>query len=361
MLKSLIFIFSLVVFISCGVEEDEIINDSDGTTSDIEQNDTDNIGAEDYDTSNDDQTDTEKPDVDHGLFCYSGGAVLYEGDQQFKMCPGDFNRVQKQICTNGNWKDEGDCILNYAVITDSWFKMGCDPKIEGTCEEDNVPVHEPRLSEYSIDKFEVTVERFEQCIAAKACTNEDTEKLHYRTSTDTYSCNLGNDERKNHPANCITWYGAEAFCKWAGMRLPTEAEWEKAARSGNVQIYPWGNEPEPDCDYAIMKTVSNGCGFNVTFPVGTLAKGISPFGLFNMAGNVSEYVSDWYDPTFYSSANAEDRDVAGPAEPGKDQFKVCRGGSYIYGENRTRTSFRSGCKMDDPAIDFGFRCAADRK
>lgn len=352
------FILTLAL-ISCGVDDSDTVNDQDNSVLDNEQNDLDAL-IEDEDVVTD-TDDDEKTDVDQGLFCYSGGAVLYEGDQQFKMCPGDFNRVQKQICTNGKWVDEGDCILNYAVVPDSWFKMGCDPAIEGTCEEDNVPVHEPRLSEYSIDKFEVTVERFEQCIAAKACSNDNMEQPHYRTSNESYSCNIGNDERKNHPANCVTWYGAKAFCEWAGMRLPTEAEWEKAARSGNIQIYPWGNEPEPDCDYAIMKTVSNGCGFNVTFPVGTLPKGLSPFGLFDMGGNVAEYVSDWYDPEFYSSENAEDRDVSGPAEPGSDQFRVCRGGSYIYGEARMRTSFRSGCKMDDPAIDFGFRCAANKK
>jgi len=356
----ILFVFIASTLFSCGVEEDEITTDNSNT------NDEDTVNADENNIEpdsekNDTLNDSENPDEFAESFCYSGGAVLYEGDQQFKMCPGDFKRVQKQICRKGKWVDEGDCVLNYAVVPDSWFKMGCDPVKEGHCEEDNVPVHEPRLSEYSIDKFEVNVERFEQCIAAGFCSNSNADEPHYRTSSDSYSCNIGNSERKNHPANCVTWYGAKAFCEWVEMRLPTEAEWEKAARAGNVQIYPWGDSPAPDCDYAIIKTVSSGCGYGVTFPIGTTPLGISQLGLFDMGGNVSEYVSDWYQKDFYSDPAAEDRDVKGPAQPGPDNFKVCRGGSYLYDERRVRTAFRSGCKMDDPAIDFGFRCAADRK
>ncbi|HOB71393.1 MAG TPA: SUMF1/EgtB/PvdO family nonheme iron enzyme [bacterium] len=356
----ILLILSAFILFSCGVEEDETQPDNNNTNDGNTVPDNDET-LPDNELNDESNESGEITDEFAESFCYSGGAVLYEGDQQYKMCPGDFKRVLKQICRNGKWVDEGDCTLNYAVVPDGWFKMGCDIDKEGYCEEDNIPVHEPRLSEYAIDKFEVNTERFEQCIAAGACNNNNADEPHYRTSTETYSCNIGNSERKNHPANCVTWYGAKAFCEWAEMRLPTEAEWEKAARAGNVQIYPWGDSPVPDCDHAIIKTVSSGCGYGVTFPIGTTPEGISQLGLFDMGGNVSEYVSDWYQKDFYSDPSAEDRDVKGPDEPEYDKFKVCRGGSYLYDERRVRTAFRNACKLDDPAIDFDFRCAANRK
>lgn len=357
---SILLAISIMLFSSCGVEDDEFQVD-DSNLDDEDSVIVDDLNIVPDNEKNDETADTEKPDDFAESFCYSGGAILYEDDQQYKICPGDLKKVQKQICRKGKWVDEGDCVLSYAVISGSSFKMGCDLAQEGHCEEDNIPVHEPNISTFAIDILEVNVEKYEQCIAEGACSNNNSLEPHYRTSTDSYSCNIGNNERKNHPANCITWFGAEAFCKWAEMRLPTEAEWEKAARAENIKIYPWGDTPLPDCDHAIIKTASSGCGYGVTFPIGTTLLGISQFGVFDMGGNVSEYVSDWYEKGFYSTTNASEQDVKGPKEPENDKFKVCRGGSYLYDERRVRTAFRSACKMDDPAIDFGFRCAADKK
>lgn len=364
-MKKLIIMAAFLMFsVSCGVEEDDF------TPVDNEANDTDQIltdeAVKDEGEMNDEPVvDTEKPDkdTDPGSFCFSGDAILYEGDQQFTMCSSDFNRVQKQICKNGKWVNEGSCILNYAVVPDGEFLMGCDLEKEGRCEENNVPVHELRLSEYSIDKFEVSTERYEQCIASGYCNNDDPEKPHYQTASDSYKCNIDNSDRENHPANCVSWYGAKAYCEWVEMRLPTEAEWEKAARAGNVQIFPWGNSPEPDCEYAIIKTVSAGCGDNVTYPIGTLPNGISPYGLYNMSGNVAEYVSDWYSSVFYEDEKALARDCSGPEQPeaGFEGYRVCRGGSYLYDGRRSRTAYRSSCKIDSFSSDIGFRCASDSK
>jgi len=364
MKKMFIYIAVFLALFSCVEDEDlpvsdnETTNDSDMVTVDTS---TDENEKDDTETVVDNEKQDE--DVNLGAFCFSGDAILYEGDQQFKMCATDFNRVQKQICKNGKWVDEGNCLLNYTVVPDGEFLMGCDVDKEGSCEQDNTPLHELRLSEYSIDKFEVTAQRYQQCIASGFCNNDDIEKPHFQTSSESYKCNIDNSDRANHPANCVSWYGAKAFCEWNEMRLPTEAEWEKSARAGNVQIYPWGNSPEPDCDYAIMKTVSAGCGNNVTYPVGTTLAGISPFGLYNVAGNVAEYVSDWYSSEFYADELAQARDCEGPQDPGPgyDGYKVCRGGSYLYDERRTRTSYRSACKINDFSSDIGFRCAADKK
>ncbi|MGI6395493.1 MAG: formylglycine-generating enzyme family protein [bacterium] len=359
--KLIFFFLSAFILFSCGVEDEE-------PADEVTDNDNDSVQFEtpDFEESGDETDKTEddiseKPDDLPEYFCYSGGAVLYEGEQQFKMCPGDSKQVLKQICKNGKWIDEGDCIPSYVTIPEGDFKMGCDIEKEKTCEGDNTPLHSIVLSEFIIEKFEVNVERYEECIAAGACNNENPEGPHYRTTDDSYSCNIGNSERKNHPANCVTWHGAKAFCQWIEMDLPTEAQWEKAARGAAAPIYPWGDSPEPDCDYAVMKTVSAGCGNGVTYPIGTTPKGASEYGLFDMSGNVSEYVLDWYEKNFYSDEEATKKDTLGPDEPQYDKFKVCRGGSYLYDERRTRAAFRSSCKFNDAAIDFGFRCATDKK
>ncbi|MBO7127559.1 formylglycine-generating enzyme family protein [bacterium] len=356
----LMFIFLSFLFAACGSEDEE----------DTDVNDNGNENTEDFDDSIPEviiaDNGQETPDEDEGAntpesFCYSGGAVLYEGATQFKVCPGDSDKFQKQLCKDGKWVDEGDCVSGSVTISSGSFKMGCNKDMEGNCPEDTVPVHEVALSSYVMDKFEVPVELFELCIAENVCTNDNADEPHYRTSSESDKCNIGNPERKNHPANCVTWYGAKAYCEWLGKRLPTEAQWENAAKSGKVQIYPWGNTPVASCDNTVMKGAANGCGSNTTSPIGSKASGISEQGIFDLSGNVSEYTEDWYEKKFYSTEEASKADTQGPAEPEKDKYKVIRGGSYIYGENHTRASFRSSSKLDDPAIDFGFRCVSSPK
>lgn len=366
----ILLVFFAFFLVSCGADDDEDINSGNNQGSGTETNDGENQGS-DTGTNDDslpdlpggDTEEDEKSDDDADKtpesFCYSGGAILYEGDQQFKACPGDTEKMQKQLCKNKKWTDEGGCVSGKAQISAITFKMGCDPELEGKCPEDTLPMHEVSLSAYFIDKFEVTAEHFEACIAAGACTNDNSEEPHFRTSSDSDKCNIGNSERSNHPANCVTWRGADAYCRWIGKRLPTEAEWENAARAGALQIYPWGDSPEASCSNTVMKSSAGGCGYNVTFPVGSKPKGMSSYGVYDLSGNTAEYVSDWYDKKFYSTEEAAQKDPQGPAEPEKDKYKVIRGGSYLYGENHTRASYRSSAKLDDPAIDFGFRCASD--
>ena len=350
-------IFLVFVFAACGSDDEEETNLNDNETGDdTEESLPDAAVVDDRD---------ETPDEDAGetpeSFCYSGGAILYEGASQFKVCPGDNGKFQKQLCKDGRWVDEGDCVSGSVTISAGSFKMGCDEEIEGSCPEDTVPLHEVSLSSYVMDKFEVPVELFELCMAENVCTNDNAEEPHYRTSAESDKCNIGNPDRLNHPANCVTWRGANAFCEWMGKRLPTEAEWENAAKSGKAQIYPWGNDPVASCDNTVMKGSANGCGSNVTSPIGSKVAGVSEQGIFDLSGNVSEYTSDWYEKKFYSTEDASKADPQGPAEPEKDKFKVIRGGSYLYGENRARASFRSSSNLADPAIDFGFRCVSSPK
>ena len=355
---ALLFMLLAFLFAACGSDEEEESSLNDNENREEEPDDA--LPDAVVNDSEAEVPDEDKDDTPES-FCYSGGAILYEGGTQFKVCPGDSEKFQKQVCRDGKWVDEGSCIAGSAAVQAGSFQMGCNKDFEGNCPEDTVPLHEVALSAYSMDKFEVPVELFELCMAENVCTNDDPEKPHYRTSSESDKCNIGNPERLNHPANCVTWYGADAYCKWLGKRLPTEAEWENAAKSGKVQIYPWGNTPAASCDNTVMKGEANGCGSNVTSPIGSKAAGVSEQGIFDLSGNVAEYTSDWYDKKFYSTGEASENDTQGPAEPERDKYKVIRGGSYIYGENHTRASFRGSAKLDDMAIDFGFRCVSSQK
>ena len=345
-----------MIFAGCAGDEDdeggEVMNDSDNAGA---VDDTPELPDDDTAGPSDDGPE-ERPDEDKGSFCFAGGALLYENEQQFIPCGSGEGKFQRQICQNGKFVNAGDCISGLVDIPASEFMMGCSETLESKCNQDNVPQHTVSVSAFTIDRFEVTVALFEACIEAGACTNGNADEPQYRTSEDTDSCNIGNPDRANHPVNCVTWYGAKALCEWRGMRLPTEAEWETAAKSGKPQIYPWGNSPAASCDVAVMRSSANGCGFNSTFPIGSKPAGATENGLYDMAGNVAEFTNDWYLAGFYSTDEASQADTQGPGEPDQNAFKVVRGGSYIYGDDKMRASFRSGAGMDDSAIDFGFRC-----
>jgi serine/threonine protein kinase/formylglycine-generating enzyme required for sulfatase activity len=130
---------------------------------------------------------------------------------------------------------------------------------------------------FSIDRTEVTVRAYSECVAAGGCTSTRR------------GCNLGQPGREEHPANCVNLVQAKGYCEWAGKRLPTGAEWEKAARGTSGQPYPWGEQP-PSCDLQVMRGL--GCGTRGTAPVGSLPAGASPYGALDMMGNVWEWTED---------------------------------------------------------------------
>lgn len=158
--------------------------------------------------------------------------------------------------------------------------------------------------------------------------------------------------KANFPVVCVDWKDAFDYCQWAGMRLPSEAEWEKAARGPQGQRFAWGNE-SPHCD----KTSFSGCKGEAwgLKPVGSKPAGRSPYGVFDMTGNVWEWVNDWYDSRYY--AQSPENNPSGPAGRGEKATKVLRSGSYGHDAFAIRASNRSDLDSEYKSHFTGFRCA----
>ncbi len=162
-------------------------------------------------------------------------------------------------------------------------------------------------------------------------------------------CNLGVSGKTQHPINCINWAMASSYCAYAGKRLCTEAEWEKAARGTDGRKYPWGNA-DATCDYAVMTLMDLGCGTGSTIAVGSKPSGASPYGALDMAGNVYEWVSDWYS-SYDPGKSSKD-----PQGPSGGSERVLRGGGFGSGGSVVRASNRVGYPPTDAPEGFGVRC-----
>jgi formylglycine-generating enzyme required for sulfatase activity len=235
------------------------------------------------------------------------------------------------------------------------FTMGTDRggKSEG-------PAHEVTLTKgFFLDSTEVTVAAYRQCVSAGKCVSsaihddaraapdaEDVEKF-------ASSCNERHPERGNHPINCVDQRQARAYCAFVGKRLPTEAEWEYAARGTDARTFPWGEE-KPGCTHAAV----SGCakptpGLAGTKPVGAFPDGKSPFGAFDMSGNVFEWVEDgWSTKPYVRSDGAVDPLVRGGPEAG-----VLRGGSWDFSAAQLVSTFRLKYPRTAGHVSTGFRCA----
>jgi len=242
--------------------------------------------------------------------------------------------------------------MTMMLVSMGEYVMGSD-----NSDSDAGPAHSVRLDAYYIDKYEVTNASYAKCVDAGACAPP--RELGSSTHTDYY----GNSEFDNYPVVNVDWYMAGAYCSWRGESLPTEAQWEIAARGENGFIYPWGNsfecrngnfDDETRVDEFVVSGGPNCDGYEDTAPVGSYLNGRSPFGLFDMAGNVWEWVSDSYLEDYYATLGDN---ASNPRGPSGGQYQVVRGGSWGSNTDVTQTIYRGKFKPADFYDYLGFRCA----
>ena len=223
------------------------------------------------------------------------------------------------------------------------FLMG-SAESDSEASSDEKPPHKVTLDAFWIDRTEVPKDQYQKCVDAGKCA----------------APNCRGTGISYHPVVCVTWQDATNYCAWAGRRLPTEAEWEKAARGTDGRKYPWGNE-------AVARNLLNFCdrncrydwkdnavddGYAETAPVGNYLAGASPYDAPDMAGNVWEWVADWYDENYYASSPAQN-----PKGPDLGQYRVLRGGSWDSAQWHVRAAVRFRGVPDLGYVSFGFRCA----
>jgi formylglycine-generating enzyme required for sulfatase activity len=215
------------------------------------------------------------------------------------------------------------------------FQMG---SAEGRSDEQ--PVHTVTLDGFWIDETEVTNAQYARCVAAGMCSPPS--ELRSRTRDSYY----GDSQYDDYPVIWVSWDDATTYCQWAGGRLPTEAEWENAARGPDGRVYPWGNDPPND-------TLAN-YALNVgdTTTVGSYPEGQSWVGAMDMAGNVLEWVNDWY-----GSYPSEPR--LNPIGPASGQVRVLRGGSWPGSGEIVRAANRHNLHPGDRYDHVGFRCVGE--
>ncbi|MBM3235344.1 formylglycine-generating enzyme family protein [Candidatus Poribacteria bacterium] len=202
---------------------------------------------------------------------------------------------------------------------------------------DEQPQHSVIVDGFYIDKYLVTNAQFEQFVKATG----------YKAEGDWWKCYTQGKEY--HPVVTVSWNDANAYCNWAGKRLPTEAEWEKAARGTDGRIWPWGNAWDKS------KCNSRDGGPGTTTPVGSYPAGASPYGVMDTAGNVWEWCADWYDEKYYTSAPNRN-----PQGPSVGTYRVLRGGSWYSNPNDARAAYRVGLIPDGRGISSGFRGLSPR-
>ena len=237
--------------------------------------------------------------------------------------------------------DGGEWFAPYVRVSAGTFTMGCHAATEPFCAtpdagvDDQLPSHAVTLDAYDIQAYEVARGDYVSCMDAGVCPPGP--------------CSLVGTWTPRHPVSCATRAMATAYCAWVGARLPTEAEWERAARGTDARPYPWGADA-PDAAYAnwfVPGTYSNSIA-----PVGSFSRDMSPAGAFDMAGNTQEWVSDWYASDAYASSAA-----INPRGPDAGTYGVLRGGSFAsFDPQELRAAHRQLSDISSGGGSQGFRC-----
>lgn len=217
------------------------------------------------------------------------------------------------------------------LVPEGTYSMGCD---DADCDDDEEPVHAVKISQFYLDKTEVSQREYAECVDAGACE---------APSEGTYNPS----QRPDIPVTGVTWQQATEYCDFRGGRLPTEAEWEMACTGGEERTYPWGSF-EPDCEMANL----GDCDGDLV-EVESMERGASPVGALHMAGNAWEWTADWYDAEAYTSHDSEN-----PTGPSSGTKRVYRGGSAGNALSLARCQNRASTYSPDTGgSGLGFRCA----
>ena len=239
-------------------------------------------------------------------------------------------------------------------ISGGTFFMGAKGRGDQSDRADEAPVHDVMLSAYNIDRYPVTVRQYKEFMDAGGYENQSLWTQDGQWWLEKNKADQPDEWKQQlkklfNPVVGLSWYEASAFAAWKGKRLPTEAEWERAAK-GNMDSrrYPWGGEePSP-------LRGNYGRVFEMTTPVGSFPDGASPYNCMDMAGNVWEWCEDWYNSEYYKGSPP-----LNPMGPISGEMKVVRGGSWSYLPWALRVSYRYGHYPDIRLYSIGFRCASD--
>jgi len=264
---------------------------------------------------------------------YQNGTLTLE---KFRLDLASYNIGQQTPPIPSDAKTSSKDGMIQVFVPAGEFTMGAG---EDKTDDTNTPRHIVYLDAYWIDRVEVTNSMYLKCMQAGGCTPPVSHNLYYN-----------NWVYRDHPVVYITWFQANDYCEWADRRLPTEAEWEKAARGANDwRPYPWGfDDPNPRLanytDTDIHESVSS-----FRYPLGA-----SPYGVLNMSGNVREWIADWYDPNYYAVSP-----YANPKGPETGKERSLRSGSYNETDRGVSIIKRYRHEPQSAGLSRGFRCAQD--
>jgi formylglycine-generating enzyme required for sulfatase activity len=242
----------------------------------------------------------------------------------------------------------GEPESNLVEVAGATFFMGCGGD-DTDCNFSDNPGHDVSVSTFYIERTEVSVAAYQACVDGGGCSAAASDP----------DCNFGDVTLGAHAINCVTWQQAADYCGWVSRRLPSEAEWELAAAGPDSRPFPWGSGPA-SCALAHMfssagDTGDYGCMTGMTSPVDAYENGASVFGALQMAGNVDEWVADWYDADYYNAGENSD-----PQGPSDGTQKVNRGGDLYDASGLNLRVFKRGkANPDAAAPEHGFRCASD--
>jgi serine/threonine-protein kinase len=290
-----------------------------------------------------------------GGILFVAGLLVVVGIYRYSLMNGEPTPVLTILPTPGPtrtkvWDKDGSVMVQ---VPAGDFYMGSRDSDDASAYGDEKPMHVVHLDDFWMDQYEVTNEQFALFLNEEG--NQEEDDVNWVNVEDEGSNIIYEDGQyksrsgyEDHPVTYVSWYGAQSYCQWAGKSLPTEAEWEKAARGTDGRIWPWGSDWDED------KVNSKDAGPGHTTEVGSYPDGASPYGCMDMAGNAWEWVADRYQWDYYQAAP----DHSNPQGPDQGAPRVVRGGSWALPQRLTRCASRFGFLPQVRRDDLGFRCAS---